>query len=114
MKINSDKDLKNACESLIKKGLKKILVSLGKDGILYMDKDKTIKRKFKEEKKMVNASGAGDSLMASYIYGQINKLDIDKTLDYALAGGIAAIRSETTINENMSVSLLDEIIKENK
>ena len=29
-------------------------------------------------------------------------------------GGIAAIRSETTINENMSVSLLDEIIKENK
>ena len=114
MKINSDKDLKNACEFLIKKGLKKILVSLGKDGILYMDKDKTIKRKFKEEKKMVNASGAGDSLMASYIYGQINKLDIDKTLDYALAGGIAAIRSETTINENMSVSLLDEIIKENK
>ena len=68
----------------------------------------------KEEKKMVNASGAGDALMAGFIYGEINNLDINQTIDYALAAGIAAIRSPSTINENMSISLLEDIIKEKK
>ena len=114
MKIKTDKDQEKACEKLLKKGLKKIVVSLGKDGILYMDKDHTIRKKFNEEKKMVNASGAGDALMAALIYGEMNDLSIDDTLDLSLAAGIAAIRSESTINEEMSIDLLDRIVKENK
>lgn len=114
MKIETNKDQEKACEKLLKKGLKKIVVSLGKDGILYMDKDHTIRKKFKEEKKMVNASGAGDALMAALIFGEMNDLSIDDTLDLGLAAGIAAIRSESTINEEMSIDLLDRIVKENK
>ena len=63
---------------------------------------------------MVNASGAGDALMAAMIYGAVNELEIDQTIDYALAAGIAAVRSPKTINENLSIALLDEIIEENK
>ena len=114
MELNNNEDIKKACHKLIDKGLKKIVVSLGKDGILYMDDNKTIIRKLKEDKKMVNASGAGDALMAGFIYGEINNLDINQTIDYALAAGIAAIRSPSTINENMSISLLEDIIKEKK
>ncbi len=114
MKTDDLKDVERACEALLNRGLKKVVTSLGKDGILYMDGDRKILRRFKEEKKMVNASGAGDALMAALIYGEVMGLEVEETIDYALAAGIAAVRSETTINENMSIGLLDEIIKENR
>lgn len=115
IKINTDKDLYSACEKLLSKGLKKIFVSLGKDGILYMDAEgNKIKKKLKPVNKMVNASGAGDAAMAAIIYGEINNMNIEKTVDYALAAGIAAIKSEKTINDNMSINLLNKILKENK
>ena len=111
--LKSDKDLKKACEEIIASGTGSLLVSLGKEGVVYCDSDNYIKRKFREEK-MVNASGAGDALMAAMIYGAVNELEIDQTIDYALAAGIAAVRSPKTINENLSIALLDEIIEENK
>ena len=113
-KLNSEDEIVKACKELIKKGLKKIVVSRGAKGVIYADEEKVIKRKFKEEKHMVNASGAGDALMSALIYGQVSGLSIDDTIDYGLAAGIAAIRSEKTINDNFSVDLLEEIIKESK
>ncbi|MBQ6494262.1 MAG: winged helix-turn-helix transcriptional regulator [Erysipelotrichaceae bacterium] len=114
MKIRDDTDVEKAAGVLINRGLKRIAVSMSEKGILYMDKDRKIRKKFKEEKKMVNASGAGDALMAAIIYGEVNGMDIEEVLDYGLAAGIAAIRSKDTINENMSIDLLREIIKEKK
>lgn len=114
IKINSEKDAIKACEKLLNKGLKRIFVSMGKDGILYMDAKNKLKRSLKPVKNMVNASGAGDAAMAAIIYGYINELDIEKTIEYALAAGIGAIMSDSPINENMSVNLLNKIIKENK
>ena len=113
-KVKNDEDVIRACEELIDKGLKKVVVSRGGDGLIYVEKDRVIRRKFRKEEHMVNASGAGDALMSALIFGEVNELDIDDTIDYGLAAGIAAIRSEKTINDNFSIDLLDEIIKENK
>lgn len=113
--IKSDADLYKACEKLIKKGIKNIYVSMGKDGILYMDSQgNKIQRKLKPVTKMVNASGAGDAAMAAIIYGTINNFETEKIIDYSLAAGIAAILSPETINSKMSVELLNKILKENK
>lgn len=114
VKVESIDDVYKAASVLIDKGLKKVVVSLSKDGIIYMDKNKKLKRKLQEEKKMVNASGAGDALLSAIIYGDVNGLSLNETLDYGLAAGIAAIRSESTINTNMSIDLLDQILKEKK
>ena len=114
-KIKDDSDLVKACTKLLGKGLKKIYVSLSKDGLLYMDRDgNKIKKKLKPVKNMVNASGAGDALMAGIIYGELNSLDIHSTIDYGLAAGIAAITCKETVNENLCVDLLNKILKENK
>ncbi len=113
-KIRNDEDLYEACQSLLDRGLKKIVCSLGKDGILYMDRHTRYRKKFREEKHMVNASGAGDALMAALVYGEVNSLSVEETVDCGLAAGIAAVRAPGTINENMSIALLDEIIKENE
>lgn len=114
IKINSDDDLIKAGKSLLSKGLKKLVISMSNKGIIYMDESNIIHRKLKEDKYVVNASGAGDGLMAGIIYSAVNGFDLNKTLDYGLACGIAAIRSSHTINENMSIELIEEILKEKK
>lgn len=92
-----------------------LFVSVGKDGCIYENDNGEIKqRRFKPVRKMVNASGAGDAMMAAIIYGYIKELKIEKTVDYGLAAGIAAITNEHTINPNLSTKLLKDIIKENK
>ena len=115
IKIKTDKDLYDASQKLLDKGLKKIFVSLGKEGILYMDNEgNKIKKKLKAVEHMENASGAGDAFMAAIIYGTVNNLKIEKIIDYSLAAGIAAIKSKKAINENMSISYLNKILKEYK
>ena len=52
--------------------------------------------------------------MAAIIFGKIKEMDLLNTLDLGMAAGIAAIRSEETINQQMSVELLDTILKEKK
>ena len=108
-------DLYKAAEKILDKGLKRIFVSLGADGCLYMDREgRRIERKLKPVEKMVNATGAGDAFMAAVIYSYVNEFDIDRTIDYALAAGVAALSHEKTINPNMSVSLIEKILKERK
>ena len=115
MKINDRKDLYKACEKILDKGLNRIFVSLGADGCLYMDRDgRRIERKLKPVENMINATGAGDAFMAAVIYSYINDFSLEKTIDYGLAAGIAAISHERTINPNMSISLLENILKERK
>ena len=107
-------EIEKACAKLLRQGLKKILISMSKDGIFYMDEKTKKFASFKEEKHMVNASGAGDALMAAFLYGEVMGLPITETIDLGMAAGIAAIRCPSAINENMSIGLLQQIIKENK
>lgn len=111
MEIRSDADLERAGEAVLRKGLKRLFVSLGADGCFYMDDTGVMLRRKLKPAKMVNASGAGDSFAAAMLYATLHGFDAEKTLDYAMAAGIAAVCHEKTINPNMSVSLLEEILK---
>ncbi|MGN1398379.1 MAG: carbohydrate kinase family protein [Erysipelotrichaceae bacterium] len=100
-----------ACQIIIAKGVKRVFVSLGKDGCLYCDNtNHVLTRKFKEVK-MVNATGAGDAFMGAIVYSYVNNFPIETTLDYALAAGIVAISSKDTISSEMSLDKLNKIIE---
>ena len=115
IKIESDETIKLACKRLFEKGLEKIFVSRGKDGILYLDsKGNVLVKKFKSISKIVNASGAGDAAMSGILYGIMNNMEIEDIINYGLAAGSATIMSQSATNTNLSISLLNEIIKENK
>ena len=103
MKIRSDADLQRAGEVVLNKGLKRLFVSLGAEGCFYMDHTGLVlRRKLRPVKQMVNASGAGDSFAAAMLYATLNGWNVEKTLDFAMAAGIAALSHERTINPNMS------------
>ena len=112
MEIRSDADLQRAGEVVLGKGLKRLFVSLGAEGCFYMDHTGLVlRRKLRPVKQMVNASGAGDSFAAAMLYATLNGWNVEKTLDFAMAAGIAALSHERTINPNMSVSLLEDILE---
>ena len=115
IKINNDEDLLLAAKTVIEIGVKKLFVSLGKDGILYMDNAGTcIRKKLKPVENMVNASGAGDALIATILFGYSKEYAIEDIIEYGLAAGVAAIMSSSTINPDLSLDLLNKILKENK
>ena len=58
---------------------------------------------------LVNATGAGDAFLAGFTHALVDGLPVEDMLDYALASGITAIQSMTTINPDMS----DARVKEN-
>lgn len=107
-------DLMLAHKKVLNSGTKRVYVSLGKEGCMYNDDNHIYTMAFKPIDKMVNASGAGDSFFAAIIYSFVTGASLDDTIDYALAAGIAAIVSEETINPDLSVELLEKIIKERK
>ena len=113
--IKDELSLYNACETVLNKGLHRIFVSLGTEGCLYMDQEgHMLRRKLKPCEHMVNATGAGDAFTAAMIYATLEQLPIESVMDYAMAAGIAAIGHERTINPQMSISLLESILKEYK
>lgn len=114
MPIDSDETLLRAGERVLAKGLNRLFVSLGSEGCLYMDDTGLVLRRKLRPARMVNASGAGDSFAAAVLHATLGGFDAEKTLEYAMAAGIAAVSHDKTINPNMSVSLLEEILREHR
>lgn len=113
MKITSTEDLKRASDRLIEQGVKRIFVSLGAEGCFYMDdQGKTLQRKLKPLDEMVNATGGGDAFMAAVIYATLQAFPLEKTIDFALGAGLAAISYHATINPYISVDMIEKLLEE--
>ena len=109
--VKTEDDLDKAAEVFLEKGVKRVFISLGEDGVFYSDG--SVKRHIKAQKvKAVNATGAGDAFMAALAYCYCNDIDIDKSAKMATAASIIAISHENTINPNMSVENINMKMKE--
>ena len=107
----TEAQIEHACEALLRRGVKRIAVSRGEKGCYYADADgNRIFRALRPVSQMVNATGAGDAFMAGFTHELVDGLAVDEMLDYALASGITAIQSMTTINPDMS----DALVRENR
>lgn len=111
IEIKSKKDLREAAAYFVNQGVKRVIISLGEDGIYYFDKDKELYIKTPAIQ-VVNATGAGDAFMAALGYGYFKGLEIEKTLKFALATSILTLESEHTINPSITVEKIKEKIKE--
>ncbi len=115
MEIHTEEDLRTAAKILIEKGVRRVFVSLGKEGVFYMDHTGTeMKRKLQPLDEMANASGGGDAFMAGVVYSTMQGFDVEETLYFALGAGFAAVSDFRTINPNIGVDLIEQIIEERK
>lgn len=110
IKIKSEKDFDACAEYFLNKGVKRVFISLGEEGLYY--NDGISKNHISGEKiKVVNATGAGDAFIAALVYGYYNDFDIDYSAKFAMSAAVLALSHEATINPNMSVENIKNIMK---
>lgn len=111
IEINDENDLKRASDYFLKKGVKRVFISLGDKGVFYCDESNMSHVKIPKIKP-VNATGAGDAFMAAIAYGQYYNINIEETVRMAIAASIIAISHENTINPDMSLENIKLKMKE--
>ena len=112
MPIGTEADLRQACDRVLQKGVRRIFVSLGGDGIYYAGPAGHIHRRSRPFDQMVNATGAGDATMAGIVYATRKGLDESDVLNFALGAGLVAISGGDTINPQMAPEAVEQMIKE--
>lgn len=105
--------LEAACQTLINRGVERVVVSLGREGCFSLDRSGAAVRVRGEPLDMIaNATGAGDAFMGGLLYASVHGLDRPESL--LLASGVArlALQHPHTINPNVSVQAAwDEVEK---
>lgn len=105
-KIDSDEKIVKYARKLIDQGAENVIVSLGKDGSIFVDNSVIYKAK-PIEGKLINSVGSGDSMVAGYIFGYMKGLS--KFDSYKLA---ASCGSATAFSPDIAEKeLINEIFK---
>lgn len=112
-KVDTFSDVIHACDVLIKKGVRRLFVSLGEEGLLYRGREGTIHRIARPYGGMVNATGAGDASMAGIVWASRQGMTADEIVLTAMACGMIAISSPDTISRDISPASIEKMIKEN-
>ena len=93
--FNIDYDEKVVTKKCKELNMDLICISLGKDGALFIDKDKVYKAKALDVK-YASAVGAGDAMVASFAYSKLNNYDIKNTISLAIAASCASVETSGT------------------
>jgi pseudouridine kinase len=113
IKIVTKEDLKKVAEYFLHKGVKRVFISLGEEGIYY--NDGTEENHIAAPKiDMVNSTGAGDAFIAALAFCYLKDFHIDFSTRFAMTASILALSHENTINPNMSVDNINKRMKEIK
>lgn len=105
-KIDSDEKIVKYARKLIDQGAENVIVSLGKDGSIFVDNSVTYKAK-PIEGKLINSVGSGDSMVAGYIFGYMKGLSKLDSYKLAIACGNATAFSPDIAEKE----LIDDIFK---
>lgn len=113
IKINDENDLKNVSAYFLNKGVKRVFITLGKDGVYY--NDGTVINHVKQPSiKVVNATGAGDAFTSALIYCYLEDMDLEYSTKFSIATAVLALSHENTINPNLNINLIKEKMEELK
>jgi len=110
IQINSDDDLVIAGQYFLDLGIENVFISLDCEGIFFTNGKESYKVTAWDVN-VCNVTGAGDSFVAGLGYGYTNDLPVVETIKTAMAMSIIAIGSQETINPDLSIELIEEVIK---
>ena len=105
-------NIDRACDALLLQGVRRVFVSLGRDGMAYRGPEGFLHRACRPFAGMVNATGAGDAAMAGIVWATRRGMSAGMTVKAAMAAGMVAIASADTISPRMSPRAIENMIKE--
>lgn len=86
--LESEKDIVSACDDLHEKGIRYVMVSMGKDGLILSTFEKRL-RAAAPSVEVESAVGAGDSVVAGFILALSRNKPLEECLRLACAAGTA-------------------------
>ena len=95
---------------LKKKGAQNVIVSLGKDGAIMIDKNDKIYIKKAAKGKMKSSVGAGDSLIAGFIAGYSLNQNAEEALEWGIAAGSATAFSFNLASREDIIRIHEQLI----
>ena len=111
IKINNETDLKKSADYFLEKGVKRVFISLGEEGMYYND-GVNYSHIRSPKVHVVNATGAGDACLAALAYSHFHNFDIELSARFSMSAAILALSHENTINPNISVENINKKMKE--
>jgi 1-phosphofructokinase len=106
--LTHQKDVIQACQTMINLGTKAVLVSLGIDGAIYFDQKNTYHVK-PILRKPLKLYGAGDHMVAGFLYGKTKGLSVKECLAISMACASLHIFEKEAYNLNQALELAKEI-----
>lgn len=88
-KIYSIEDVRLCAFEMQRMGARNVLVSLGADGAMLLDEIGGVYRALAVSGNVINTVGAGDSMVAGFLFGYLNKGSMQEGLRYGVATGSA-------------------------
>ena len=110
--VDTPENVEMACDIVRGKGVRRVFVSLGKDGMFYKGPEGAIWGASRAFDGMVNATGAGDASLAGIIYATRHGYSAEDTLAFGMGAGMVAISSSDTISREMSPAAIENMVKE--
>ena len=75
-------------------GARNVLISMAGEGAVLLDENGKVYESAAPKGKLVNSVGAGDSMVAGFIYGYLKYQDYEKAFKYGLSAGSASAFKE--------------------
>lgn len=92
--LKTDEEIAVCARELQKRGARNVLVSMGGDGALMVTENDEVLRCKAPEGKVINTTGSGDSMVAGFIAGYIEKKNYEYALKLGLSAGSASAFSQ--------------------
>ena len=104
--INGDEDVRRAADRLLEKGLKRVFITLNKDGVYYRDEKSECFIRPADDLNIISATGAGDSFSATILLGSVKGRETEEIARMGMAAASIAMESSRAVNENMNIQEL--------
>ena len=108
--IRSKQDVAAAARALLNKGVHRVFLSMGADGVFAATEHETLWLN-NLPGTMVNTTGCGDAFMAALVWAYLEGTDLRHTALAGLAAGAIAMEASETINPAMSATALKSRMK---
>ena len=92
-------------------GVKKVFITLGKDGVIYGDETGVSQHKTIPTK-IENTIGAGDSFVSGIIYADALDMDIQKMALHGMASACINVQHNAAVSPKMNVANLNKIVND--
>ncbi|MFZ5352710.1 MAG: carbohydrate kinase family protein [Bacillota bacterium] len=110
---SDDFSLERAASSIIEKGVKYVITTLGENGICITDiNGSRLLKSFETE--VSDVTGAGDSLTAGLIYGMLEYGNIDEACSCGLAAAAITVACKATVSPELSLTAISKVIGSKK